>query len=133
MLDYDSIEFTANTINGTGDKYENGSYIYDIVGDFIEDVDKNPIIPNDPSNPSGPGHYTYNPIGLRKLKIKVNVSQNNKQLETSDSTHRITGSIDFNNTTTGIATITALPNYDGFEAPLYLSLTQRIRRSLSLR
>lgn len=123
MLDYDSIEFTANTTNGTGDKYENGSYIYDIVDDFIEDVDKNPIIPNDPSLPDGPGHYTYNPVGLRKLKIKVNVPQVIKQLETSDSTHRITGTVDFNNSSTGTATITALPNYDGFEAPLYLSLT----------
>ena len=122
MLDYDSIEFTANTITQTGDKYENGSYIYDIVSDFIEDVDKNPVIPNDPNFPDGPGHYTYNPVGLRRLKIKVNVPQSQLRLETSDASHRIVGNVDFNNSSVGTAMITALPNYDGFYAPLYLTL-----------
>ena len=126
MLDYDSIEFTTNTINGTGDKYENGSYIYDIVDDFIEDVDKNPIIPNDPSLPDGPGHYIYNPIGLRKLKIKVNVPLK----VTNEGSSALSGNVDFSGTNNGLLTINsiAIPDtsptryYEGVKLPLYVNI-----------
>ena len=113
MLAYDTITITNN---------DNSVVEYDIVDDFIENVDKNPLI-NDPDDaPGTPGHPTYNPLGVRKLYINWPKSSI-IPLETSDASHRIAGTVDFNNTTTGVATITALPNYGGFEAPLYLSLT----------
>ena len=59
MLEYDTISINVN---------DNAQVVYDI-DDCFYNTTKNPLIPDDENVPDGPGHYEYNPLGLRKLYI----------------------------------------------------------------
>lgn len=112
MLEYDTFDIEKSELGTTVE--------YDIESDFYT-TEKNPLIPNDPEDESAGGHYDYNPIGLRKLKI--NVPTKLLKSTNTEQTHA-SATVNFNNSNKGLAIITLSDvNFDGFESPVYADIT----------
>jgi len=112
MLEYDTLILEKSDLGTTVQ--------YDIETNFYN-TDDNPLVPDDPQVPDGPGHYDLNPLGIRKLNVVVP----NKILKTTNTEQtRALATVNFNNTNQGLATISLSDvNFDGFESPVYATIT----------